>query len=358
MTRRLLWVTLLMAAAMLTAVLPAAAAPGPFGADQIVVNCSAGPARASIAADGTTHGFATCATGSQDAPIYYFRASPGAPIVREISPWTGEVEATAWDGVDALYVLFTKDGDLWIAKRLSSTGAYSAATLVDGGHPGYFGTGLVASNGKWWAVWSRNIGSGVSEYQQLFQRHTLLGTQGITRITTTPYTITDRNPTLSYHAGTVTLIWTRINNPTASNETCDLRVARSHGGTWASTTLATQGTCNNDAESVDYNGVTYATWTQDLRVVVANDAGGTFVTHTFVAKGYLPHIGVSYGKVFLAWEIAQTSPALLFTQGSGSAWSSSVLTPTPGEVTAVLGQGGKARVLYLAVDKAHLRTQI
>ena len=115
--------------------------------------------------------------------------------------------------------------------------------------------------GKWWVAWSRNIGSGVSPYQQLFQRHTLLGVQGTTRITTTPFNVTDRNPTLSYHAGTVTLIWSRISNPT-STETCDLRVARSHGGAWASAALATQGTCNDGADSIDYNGVVYATWIQ------------------------------------------------------------------------------------------------
>ena len=358
--RRFFWLAGMTVAALLVGMLPAAAAPGAFGADQVVANCSAGPTEASIAPDGTTRGFTTCSADAPHNPVYFFQTSPGQPIVQKLSPWTGDVEATAWDGADSLYVVFADDGDLWIAKRTSSTGAFSAATLLDSGHAGYVGTDLVASDGKWWAVWSRNIGSGVSDYQQLFQRHTLLGVQGITRITSTPFTITDRNPTLSYQPGTVTLIWTRITNP-SSDPSCQLRVARNHGAGWSSTPLASLGSCrtgDDQADSIDYNGVVSATWVQQHRVVVGTSSGGAFSTHTFSAEGLFPKIGVSSGKVFLAWDMAQGNSGVLFTQGAGSSWSSSVLSHSPGEPTAVLGQDGKARVLYLAGHRAHLRTQV
>ena len=60
--RRLLLLVLMMVAGLVAGTLPASAAPGGFGADQIVVNCTAGSVQASIAPDGTTRGFASCYT--------------------------------------------------------------------------------------------------------------------------------------------------------------------------------------------------------------------------------------------------------------------------------------------------------
>src|SRR5664279_730478 len=113
--RRLL-LSLMASGGLLLAAAAPAGAVGPFGPDQIIVNCIPGPMAASIASDGTTSGFSPCNGGNGDGPITYFSQKPPGGIVREASPYTGKVLATAWDGADALYVLFTQGNNLRIAK--------------------------------------------------------------------------------------------------------------------------------------------------------------------------------------------------------------------------------------------------
>ncbi|MTD14324.1 hypothetical protein GIS00_10225 [Nakamurella sp. YIM 132087] len=328
------------------------AAPGAFGADQIVGSCISGPSAADISTDGTVRGFAACTGGAEYGPISYFRQQAGGTLYREDTPWTGEVLATAWDGVDAMYVVFEDEGMLRIAKRTSSTGAYSATTLLsfDSG----FQADVVASNGKWWAVWSRPAGSGMDAPVQLFQAHTLLGTQAPTQITHTPPSITNTHPSLTYRNGRVTLIWSR-----GYEDHSDLRMANSTGGPWASFDFATFGTDNDRVDSINYNGILYTTWQRDGKIVVADNSTGAFVSHTFVTGGRLPRIGHSGGKTFLAWTTGSgINQKLLFTERSGGVWSSVPVGGFPGVASAVLGQGGKARILYYDDERLHLRSQL
>ena len=356
--RRLSLIVVLALAALLVGNVPAAAV-GPFGSDVILADCIPGPMGASIASDGTTRGFIPCTGGVGDGAIGYFRHKPGLALVKDPSPYTGKVLATAWDGVDALYVIFTQGSDLKVAKRTESTGAYSGTTLLASGAGVVpFTADVVASAGKWWAVWSAQTGPG-GEFAQteLFQRHTLLGAAATTRITHTAASVGDAQPTLGYNGGLVTLISSRTTNPAIPGPS-DLRIATSTGGSWTSTTLASAGTTNDRPDSVNVNGVTYVAWQRDGAIVQADNAGGTFATHTFATHGVGPKVGASGGRVFVGWTIgSSSSQQLFFAERSAGSWTGVVLASFPGVAAAVLGQGGKARAIYGEDERFHLRAQ-
>ncbi len=351
-----------LAIALCLSLLLAGAAPagavGPFGPDIILANCIPGPMAASIASDGTTSGFIPCTGGIGDGAISYFEQKPGSPLFREGSPYTGKVLATAWDGVDALYVVFTQGSDLKIAKRIKSTGAFSATTLLATGSD-RFTADVVASAGKWWAVWSRQVGPG-GEFAQteLFQRHTLLGTQPATQITATAASIDDGEPTLGYSAGKVTMLWTRTYSPAIPGQS-DLRIATNTGSGWSSSTFTTGGYTNHRPDSLTVNGHTYVAWQRDNKILEADNSSGPYVSHTFAGSGVGPKIGASLGKVFVGWTIGiDEYQRFYLEERSGGVWTGAVLSGFPGGAVAVLGQGGKARVIYAEDERHHLRVQL
>ncbi len=361
--RRLLLSLSLCASICATALLGAASpagAVGPFGPDQIIVNCIPGPMAASIASDGTTMGFSPCNGGFGDGAITYFSQQPPGVIVRDPSPYTGKVLATAWDGVDALYVVFTQGNALKIGKRLRSTGSYSATTLLaTGSGLAPFTADVVASAGKWWTVWSQQVGPG-GEFAQteLFQRHTLLGTEPATRITGTSSSIDDGEPTLGYSGGRLTMIWTRTSTPAVPGQS-DLRIATNTGAGWTSSTLTSAGFTNDRADSITVGGTTYVAWQRDGRIVEADNLSGSFVSRTFAIPGVGPKIGASAGQVFVGWTVGtDVNQKFFLAERAAGTWTGTVLSAFPGGAEAVLGQGGKARAIYAEDERDHLRVQL
>ena len=127
-----------------------------------------------------------------------------APFAQQ-TPYVGSVLAVAWDGLNATYVVFQQAGTLKIAKRVESTATYSPATVLTttGANAVPFNADVVAHQGRWWVVWSQQVGPGGEFAQrQLFQRHTLFGVQGTTRITAQPRNIDDQQPSLPLSTAT------------------------------------------------------------------------------------------------------------------------------------------------------------
>jgi hypothetical protein len=372
--RRLSSIAVLAAAVGILGTGPAAAV-GPFGPAEPLLGAGVTPscqpqADAAIAADGTARGFGQC-TGFAPGRIWFFHDSPGSPPTRETTPYVGRVLSVAWDGVDTTYVLFLRydddrpgDHPLMIGKRVDSVGKYAPTTTVSTTARAA-SADLVASAGRWWAVWSelrRDSGEG-SAGTQLFQRHTLLDTQSRTRITSTASNVYNLTPTLAYASGRVTMVWTRstVLPGSGAPTSDDLRIATSTGGPWSSRPLATLGDQNYNPDLAVYAGVTWVTWARDGRVVVANNTGGTFHSRTFATAGEHPTIAVSGTRAFVAW----TTDRAYLAELSGGAWTSSQAAGTPSESLRVLAQGGKARVLYLTApqryetpDALYLRTQL
>ena len=328
-------------------------------------------ARTAISVDGTTRGFAD-RTGFSYGRIWFVRAKPGSAPASEITPYTELVQSVAWDGVDATYVLFQQGNQLKLGKRVESSGAYSPLTTLTAGVM-QFGTGsdLVASSGHWWAVWSEVVGPGGESQTELFQRHTLLGVQGRTRITTNGENTLDDEPTLAYGNGRVTLVWSRLvrtgafpGDP-AGTTFSDLRIARSTGGAWASQPLATLGTHNDGPDVMLYAGVTWVTWLRDDHVVVASNAGGTFQSRTFLTPGGRPTVAVSGGNVFVAWGVPAYAGGdrVYLAERTAGVWSGSQIAAPPSAPLRVLAQATKARIVYLSGDspgsrQVVIRTQV
>ena len=210
---------------------------------------------------------------------------------------------------------------------------------------------LVAANGKWWAVWSRHSGSDPTGPLSLFQAHTLLGTQLGTKITHPSALGADTLPALTWNGSVLYLFWTRTAN--AAGAASDLWWASSTGGAWASAPFATVGTRNSAPSAIDAAGSVRVTWVRDGHIVYAS-RGTSYLNHSFASTGSAPKVGYSAGRIFLAW---RHSDSLLFVQSSGSGWTSAVLAGFPGSPRNVMGQGGKARVLYLEDERLTIDKQ-
>jgi hypothetical protein len=351
MSRRLSWIALFATALLFLATMPAAAV-GPFApAEQVIGGCTAAFGDAAIATDGTTRGFANCTGPHRSGPIRFFRDAPGSAPVQERTPYTGVVHAVAWDGQDSAYVVLQRGTGLFIGKRVESSGAYSPLTTLttSGGAGGgrQFEPDVVASNGRWWAVWGEQVGPGGADAQtELFQRHTLLGVQGRTRITTTAANIGDGAPTLAYANGRMTMVWTRTTDPLAGGP-ADLRIAQSTGGAWLSRPFAFLGDQNEEPDVTIYAGVTWVTWTRDQRIVVANNSDGLFDSRTFAAAGNRPTVAVSGSHAFVTW-FATGADRIAIAELSGGVWTSGQVAGARSLALRVLAQGTRARVVYWA----------
>ncbi len=363
MFRRLSWIAALVTAVLVMGVTPASAV-APFGpAEQLVAGCGVGLGDAVIASDGTTRGFAEC-NGDPYGPIWFFRDRPGQAPSQQQTPYTGLVLAAAWDGVGATYLLYEQNSTLKIAKRVESSGAYSSpTTLATTGASALFFTGdVVASAGKWWAVWSEQVGPG-GEFAQteLFQAHTLLSSQGRTRITTTASNVFDLEPTLAYASGRVSMVWSRFTNPFTGTGQSDLRRGSNTGGGWSTVLLTAAGNVNLGSDMVVYAGVTYVTWERDGRIVVTSNSSGTFASRTFNTPGFIPSVAVSLGKLFVAWAAAPSGgdedSRVFVAERSGGVWTGANVTPAPSAPLQVLAQGGKARVVYRTDNEVQIITQ-
>lgn len=356
MSRRLSWVAVVAATLLVLAMTPAAAV-GPFGPAQVLLggttSCESPDGDAAVAVDGTTRGFANC-TREGSARIWFVRSKPGVAPFLQATPYTGVVLAVAWDGADSTYVVFQTDSELRIGKRIDSSGAYSPLTPLALAPIGFdFDGDVVASNGRWWAVWREPMGVD-RDQSALFQRHTLLGVEGRTQITSSAVNFA---PTLAYAAGRMTMVWVQ-GVPVQPNDPAqtDLRIADSTGGAWQSRPFASLGLQNLQPDLTVYSGTTWVSWTRDGHTVVADNAGGTFYSRTFATVGVGSTVAVSGSHVFVAWHATVADRAYLAELSAGT-WTGSQVAATPSHPLRVLAQGSKARVVYATGGNLDIRTQ-
>jgi hypothetical protein len=354
MLRRLLSVTGLAVAVLLVGMLPAAAV-GSFGpAVAVLAGCPGNGGDAAIGADGTVHGFAEC--NHQFLPIAYFQHNPNGSHRAELSPYSGVVLAVAWDGVDSTYVVYEQNSQLKIGKR--HNGQYLPSTTLSTTGAGVvpYTAGVVASNNQWWVVWSEQVGPGGEfAHTQLFQRHTLLGTAGKTQITATGANVEDRQPSLSFYARRVSLVWTRLTSPQLPGPS-EIRWARNFGGGWQSNTFASFGRQNTQPDVIEYAGVTYVAWNRDGIIWTADNASGPFLSHNFLPAGSKPSVAVSGANVFVSWT-AESPTRVVLAQRTNGVWTTVQFAGPSASSMTVLAQASKARLLYRTGSQVVLRPQ-
>jgi hypothetical protein len=301
---------------------------------------------------GVAHGFEDLwDDANANFRIDYFQGS-GTTWTRQATPYHGFVQAVAWDttGTYLLYIDFTSF-DLRITKRLTD-GTYTGGRLLstqrglDGTHAK---ADVVATGGQWWAVWREHIApdgsKGLEDDQtDLFQAYSIGGTlHGRQRITTNP--AWDSTPTLARTpAGTfpLTLVWVRGGSDFGPPNPHDLRRALgSAAGTWSSSTLTTNGFYNLSPDVEVVGTTTYVAWHRDGRTVVADNASGSFVSHTFntpaeLTRLYVPRIAVSAGHVFVGWTTTSSPRRAFVAKRVGSTWTGTYASPSSATRTQIL----------------------
>jgi hypothetical protein len=318
------------------------------------------------------HGYADLwGCPNSDFRIHYFEGS-GTTWTRQATPYHGFVLAVAWDatGTYLLYMDFDSANlDLRITKRLTD-GTYTGGRRLASGQA--LDTNLsqgdvVATGGQWWAVWREHVapggGPGNEGHQSdLFQAYTIGGTfHARQRITTNPGW--DRSPTLALTPGStfpLVLVWERAGAEFGPPSPNDLRRATGNAaGTWSSSLLATAGFTNFRPDVQVAGTTTYVTWNRDGRTVVADNGGGSFVSHTFNTPGnqnvgFGPRVAIEAGKVFVGWTGGTgPRPRAFVAERVGSTWTGTFASPSSATRTQVLAgvvpAGGLATAVILSL---------
>ena len=310
-------------------------------------------------ASGVTHGFSTLwGDCNQDLAIRYYEGS-GAGWTVEATPYRGFVVAVAWDTTGTYLLYMDATLNLRITKR-QTNGVYIQGRLLSSrtnvGIDGSIAQGdVVATGGRWWAVWREHVtpgGGPGGEFDQteLFQAYTIGGTYSPReRITGNPSW--DGFPSLALTPGTtfpIRLVWKRGGSDFGANEGDLRRALGDADGGWISTTLATAGFLNTWPEVQMLGTTTYVVWNRDGRTVQANNATGTFLSKTFLtpaAQNHRPRLAVSPGHVVVGWTTAEALDAFV-AERVGTSWTGRVASPAgltrPQVLAGVAGTGGTA----------------
>jgi len=354
-------------AVLFSTVTPVGAAVRPFNPPQTVVGgCSvdfADFADSVVTSSGALVGFATCSSAS-GVPIRFFSRNPdGSVNPSQATGFSGHVMAVTYD-TTATYVLYHAPGQVRIGKR-TNAGVFSSRP-VDTAGGGIFPTGdIIARDGRWFGVWSKQVGPGGEFAQQeLFSSGTGLP---LSRVTTTAGNVDDASPTLAYSGSTPVVIWSRTTSaelPGPSN----LMVKRYIGGTWqGERVFASLGTTNGSPDMSIRAGRTFVTWYRDGFIVVASNATGSFTSHRFNTPGFQPRVAASrtsgvIDHVFVTWTIFGTTGERVFFAESASTgsvqgtWNGATIAPG----AFAIGVGGfatKAIVTYGTATTVAARAQ-
>ena len=309
---------------------------------------------------GVTHGFSDLWGSDCNAgfAINYFEGS-GSGWTLEATPYRGFVVAVAWDTTGTYLLYMDQNLNLRISKR-QANGVYiqgrQLAARANVGPDGSTAEGdVVATGGRWWAVWREHVAAGGApggEFDQtdLFQAYTIGGTYvPRERITSSPSW--DGFPSLALTPATtfpIRLVWKRGGSDFGATEGDLRRALGDADGGWISTTLATAGFLNTRPDVQMLGTTTYVVWNRDGRTVEANNAGGSFVSHTFATpavQSQSPRIVVAPGHVVVGWT-TQASPFQAFVaERVGTTWTGRVASPSVPRLqflTGVAASGGTA----------------
>jgi hypothetical protein len=315
---------------------------------------------ATLSSDALTRGFVAFHGGScgLEPAIRYFRQS-GAGWSVATSPYHGRVLAVAPDGI-ATWLLYANGSGIHLGRRTTAGGFAASAQLSPNGTGGaVFPTGdVVASGGRYWAVWTEQVGPGGEFAQQeLFQALTLGQGHfhdGITRQRITNNSNDDAEPTLTLDPnhtgdnGRVVMVWTRSDG--AQGLSSVLRTASAaFDGSWTSRQWTPTGTFAGAADlyTIFSSKLIVGAYRANSRIVQATGAPGTVVTNRFAMRGFSPRATRSLGANFTAWNNEAEHLALARSGGAGSISYEVDLNPGggPQRLIGITARDGRPTVL-------------
>ncbi|MCU1692217.1 MAG: hypothetical protein JWM64_1308 [Frankiales bacterium] len=367
---------LALGAALVLAPLPAAAAEESFGPRVVVAAPGCAGTGSSSASDaayggGRLRAFSGFYNGACGGRIT-FSSGGSQGFAQTATPYRGVVQAVAADDV-ATYLLYV----VWDAR-----GVPTGLGVTQRTHAGRFfpttvlstvaGTGavpttgdLAARDGRWWAVWSEQVGPGGElAHQQLFQAGTHPGTtRAKQRMTSTPADVDDSVPALALDDRGAVFTWSRRSQP-ARPGPADVWVAVSAGSTWErARAFSDAGGEDVDPDVARVGAVTLLAWARDGRVVEADNSSGSFREHVFQVPGQEPTVALAGGGLLVSWltGAAETDQSyrVLTARGlkGGRAWDSAYVSD-PGEtLAATVGVNGRATVVMGSRSAVFSRTR-
>src|SRR6185503_16363217 len=139
-----------------------------------------------------------------------------------------------------------------------------------------------AENGRWWAVWTEQVGPG-GEFapQQLFQAKTYGTAADHQQITFTASNVDNTEPSISLDGNGAVLAWTRRTAPEQPGP-ADLWVATNANTAWSSRVFSSDGTDNRTADVKRISGFTFLAFVRDGRIVEAENTTGAWTSHVFL----------------------------------------------------------------------------
>jgi hypothetical protein len=299
------------------AILAVVAFPSPaFAADSftapvtvVAPPCATTPGTSDAAFGGNMiHGFAGFSACSH--AIYYFQGGTQG-YTRQQSPYRGVVLGVDADQTATYLVYLMTDtagnaSGIGVTKR-SHTGTFFPTRVLSTAAGNQVVTptaDIGAEGGKWWAVWTEQVGPG-GEFapQQLFQAKTFGTAAGRQQITFTGSDIDNTEPSISLDGNGAVLAWTRRTAPQQPGP-ADLWVATNANTAWSSRVFSSDGTDNRTADVKRIGGFTFLAFVRDGRIVEAENTAGAWTSHVFLTPGDRPRVGSTFGSQFVAWTAA------------------------------------------------------
>ena len=288
------------------------------------------------------------------------------------TPYRGVVQAVAADDLATylLYVVWDDRGEptgLGVTKRTHAGRFFPTTVLSTVAGTGAVPTtgDLVARDGRWWAVWSEQVGPGGEfAHQQLFQAGTHPGTTRTKRrMTSTAADVDDSVPALALDDRGAVIAWTRRAKPALPGP-ADVWVAVSAGSSWErARAFATAGQENLDPDVARVGAVTVLAWSRDGRVVEADNSSGAFREHVFAVPGQEPRVALAGGSLLVSWSAgaAETDQSyrVLTARGQkgGVAWDSAYVSGVGETLQSMVGVHGRATVVMGSRSTVFSRTR-
>ena len=273
-------------------VLSAGCAFGEASADAVAAASGANSSRGFV-----SFGGGACPRAAFAGRLTYF-AGGGAPWFTQPSPYSGQVMAVAND-TTGTSVLFSTTAGVFLGKRTQTGSFATPIRLSSHGNGGaVMPTGdLVTRSGRYWAVWTEQVGPG-GEFAQtdLFQAKTMGADQctpPITRSRITGVTLHDDNPSLVLvpAAGGLSgahLTWSRNNGERADSGSIMYTTAGCNAQWRTPLRNLNSRNLNVDPDMARRGNTDYLAWTHDTV-----DFEGPFPIH-----GRIPPSGVFDGASF------------------------------------------------------------
>ena len=309
------WVACL---AVLAFPFPASAADSFTAPTTVVAPPCATPGAADAAfGGGTIRGFASFDACSH--AIYYFQGGSQG-YTRVLSPYRGNVLAAAADQTATylVYVMTDAAGNpsgLGVAKR-THAGSFAGTRVlstVAGRQIVATAADIAATGGKWWAVWTEQVGPTEFAPQQLFQAKTFGTPADHQQITFTGPDIDNAEPSISLDGNGAVLAWRRQTAPEMPGPS-DLWVATNANTAWSSRVFSNAGTQNGSPDIKRIAGSTYVAFVRDGQVVESENTTGAWTSHVFLTPGSGPRVGATFGSVFVVWNA--TNGRVFYARGN------------------------------------------